>query len=127
VPFDDVMKVTLVPGFTQNTELPLALGKLGVAVAPFMPSRLMSTEQEPEAAQVLSAVQRLWGFGSAQTYLFFPWAAAEPDSRQIEAQNISRTARVQRVFISSSFHEVKGRRRGQTKASRLRRPKLLGF
>jgi hypothetical protein len=58
VPFEDVWKVTVLPSFTQNREFPLALGKLGVAVALFMPSLLMSTEQ-PDAGQVFAAVHRL--------------------------------------------------------------------
>src|SRR5215472_15401397 len=105
VPFEDVWKVTDVPGFTQKRELPLALGNPGVAVAPFIPSRLMSTVQEaPE--QVLSAVQRLCGLGSAQTYLPFACALAMLASRTIEAELVSRTTRVRWIFISSSFTEV---------------------
>src|SRR5271170_1438962 len=60
VPFEEVWNVTAVPGFTHKSEFPFALGKPGVAVAEFMPSRLISTVQEPDAEQVLSAVQRLW-------------------------------------------------------------------
>ena len=77
VPLEEVWNVTFVPSFTQKRELPFALGKLGVAVAPLIPSRLMSTEQ-PEAGQVLSAVQRLSGFGSSHAYLLFFWALASP-------------------------------------------------
>src|SRR5277367_3465716 len=67
---DELCQVTVVPTFTQNDMLPLALGMSGVADAELPPLRFTPTEQalvvEP---QVVLALHRLPGLDSEQTYL----------------------------------------------------------
>src|SRR5277367_2081713 len=67
---DELCQVTVVPTFTQNDMLPLALGMSGVADAEVPPLRFTPTEQalvvEP---QVVLALHRLPGLDSEQTYL----------------------------------------------------------
>src|ERR1700729_3009559 len=66
---------TVVPAFTQKSELPLAPGMLGVAEAAYA-VRWTSTEHGAEAEpQVLAALHSCAGFASEHAYLsFFDWA-----------------------------------------------------
>jgi len=75
VSLDVLWKVTVVPTFTQKSELPLAFGMLGVEEAE-SDVRFTSTVQGLEAdPQVFAAVHSCAGFGSEHAYLLlFDWA-----------------------------------------------------
>jgi hypothetical protein len=69
--FSELIHVTFVPTFTQNRELPLAFGMLGVEEAE-SDVRFTSTEQGLEAdPHVFAVVHSCAGFGSEQAYLLF--------------------------------------------------------
>lgn len=69
ISFPVLFHVTVVPTFTQKSELPFAFGMLGVADAEYA-VRFTSTLQGLEAdPQVLAPVHNCVGFTSAQAYL----------------------------------------------------------
>jgi hypothetical protein len=73
---------TVVPTFTQKSELLLAFGMSGVDEAAFA-VRFTSTTHGVEAEpHVLAALHNCAGFASAQAYLLlFDWAVAQEDHR----------------------------------------------
>jgi hypothetical protein len=81
-----VFQVTVVPTFTQNAALLLALGMLGVIDAP-SDVRFTFTEQGEEVdPHRFSALHSCSGFGSEQADLMpIDWAAAKPANSRSDA------------------------------------------
>jgi hypothetical protein len=82
VSFEVLLNVIVVPAFTQNGALDLALGILGVAEAESPPSRLMSTSHADAAEpHVFAALQMLAGVDAEHTSFlgfFFSFPSRNP-------------------------------------------------